>query len=88
MTTKMSQLPDDEVLRGEYFTQIGVLRLVVLAVPGVVGDGQGDVVALLTGPLAVGPVGVLEGCVITINPDVMIATTLYHYEFVGYIKVS
>lgn len=88
MTTMTSQLPDDEVLRGEYFTQIGVLRLVVLAVPGVVGDGQGDVVALLTGPLAVGPVGVLEGCVITINPDVMIATTLYHYEFVGYIKVS
>lgn len=91
MTTMTSQLPDDEVLRGEYFTQIGVLRLVVLAVPGVVGDGQGDVVALLTGPLAVGPVGVLEGCVVTINPDVMIAmiaTTLYHYEFVGYIKVS
>lgn len=91
MTTMTSQLPDDEVLRGEYFAQIGVLRLVVLAVPGVVGDGQGDVVALLTGPLAVGPVGVLEGCVVTINPDVMIAmiaTTLYHYEFVGYIKVS
>lgn len=91
MTTMTSQLPDDEVRRGEYFTQIGVLRLVVLAVPGVVGDGQGDVVALLTGPLAVGPVGVLEGCVVTINPDVMIAMiamTLYHYEFVGYIKVS
>lgn len=91
MTTMTSQLPDDEVLRGEYFAQIGVLRLVVLAVPGVVGDWQGDVVALLTGPLAVGPVGVLEGCVVTINPDVMIAmiaTTLYHYEFVGYIKVS
>lgn len=91
MTTMTSQLPDDEVLRGEYFAQIGVLRLVVLAVPGVVGDGQGDVVALLTGPLAVGPVGVLEGCVVTINPDVMIAMiamTLYHYEFVGYIKVS
>lgn len=87
----MSQLPDDEVLRGEYFAQIGVLRLVVLAIPGVVGDWQGDVVALLTGPLAVGPVGVLEGCVVTINPDVMIAMiamTLYHYEFVGYIKVS
>lgn len=86
-----SQLPDDEVLRGEYFAQIGVLRLVVLAIPGVVGDWQGDVVALLTGPLAVGPVGVLEGCVVTINPDVMIAMiamTLYHYEFVGYIKVS
>lgn len=91
MTTMTSQLPDDEVLRGEYFAQIGVLRLVVLAVPGVVGDWQGDVVALLTGPLAVGPVGVLEGCVVTINPDVMIAMiamTLYHYEFVGYIKVS
>lgn len=88
MTTMTSQLPDDEVLRGEYFAQKGVLRLVVFAVPRVVGDGQGDVVALLTGPLAVGPVGVLEGCVITINPDVMIATTLYHYEFVGYIKVS
>lgn len=91
MTTMTSQLPDDEVLRGEYFAQIGVLRLVVLAIPGVVGDWQGDVVALLTGPLAVGPVGVLEGCVVTINPDVMIAmiaTTLYHYEFVGYIKVS
>lgn len=88
MTTMTSQLPDDEVLRGEYFTQIGVLRLVVLAIPGVVGDWQGDVVALLTGPLAVGPVGVLEGCVVTINPDVMIAMTLYHYEFVGYIKVS
>lgn len=91
MTTMTSQLPDDEVLRGEYFAQIGVLRLVVLAIPGVVGDGQGDVVALLTGPLAVGPVGVLEGCVVTINPDVMIAMiamTLYHYEFVGYIKVS
>lgn len=38
MTTMTSQLPDDEVLRGEYFTQIGVLRLVVLAIPGVVGD--------------------------------------------------
>lgn len=91
MTTMTSQLPDDEVLRGEYFAQIGVLRLVVLAIPGVVGDWQGDVVALLTGPLAVGPVGVLEGCVVTINPDVMIAMiamTLYHYEFVGYIKVS
>lgn len=91
MTTMTSQLPDDEVLRGEYFAQIGVLRVVVLAIPGVVGDWQGDVVALLTGPLAVGPVGVLEGCVVTINPDVMIAmiaTTLYHYEFVGYIKVS
>lgn len=91
MTTMTSQLPDDEVLRGEYFAQIGVLRLVVLAIPGVVGDWEGDVVALLTGPLAVGPVGVLEGCVVTINPDVMIAMiamTLYHYEFVGYIKVS
>lgn len=91
MTTMTSQLPDDEVLRGEYFAQIGVLRLVVLAIPGEVGDWQGDVVALLTGPLAVGPVGVLEGCVVTINPDVMIAMiamTLYHYEFVGYIKVS
>lgn len=91
MTTMTSQLPDDEVLRGEYFAQIGVLRLAVLAIPGVVGDWQGDVVALLTGPLAVGPVGVLEGCVVTINPDVMIAMiamTLYHYEFVGYIKVS
>lgn len=91
MTTMTSQLPDDEVLRGEYFAQIGVLRLVVIAIPGVVGDWQGDVVALLTGPLAVGPVGVLEGCVVTINPDVMIAMiamTLYHYEFVGYIKVS
>lgn len=91
MTTMTSQLPNDEVLRGEYFAQIGVLRLVVLAIPGVVGDWQGDVVALLTGPLAVGPVGVLEGCVVTINPDVMIAMiamTLYHYEFVGYIKVS
>lgn len=91
MTTMTSQLPDDEVLRGEYFAQIGVLRLVVLAIPRVVGDWQGDVVALLTGPLAVGPVGVLEGCVVTINPDVMIAMiamTLYHYEFVGYIKVS
>lgn len=80
-----SQLPNNEVLRGEYFAQIGVLRLVVLAVPGVVGDGQGDVLAVLTGPLAVGPVGVLEGCVVTIDPTVLIAMTLYHYELIGYI---
>lgn len=32
--------------------------------------------------------GVLEWCVVIIDPAAMIATTLYHYEFIGYIKVS